>query len=208
MEIEQLRKRVGGEEFDYQMVMDVLRAYDKPRAKIGAWLKNKTLIRIKKGLYIFGEAKARRPYSREVLANLIYGPSYISMDWALQYYGLIPERVETVTSSTFGRSRSFATPVGHFLYRQVPARAYALGVDCVDLDRDRSFLLAVPEKALADKLQADRGAAITRPSELKSYLLDHLRVDPGALKKMRKPLVSQIAQAYASRRIRWLGELL
>ena len=135
MEIDDLRKRVNGEEFDYQMVMDVLHDYHKPRAKIGAWLKNKTLLRVKKGLYVFGEAVAKRPYSREILANLIYGPSYISLDYALHYYGLIPERVETVTSCTLGRGRLFSTPVGRFLYRHIPKDAYAQGIDRIDLDR-------------------------------------------------------------------------
>jgi len=208
MEIDELRRRVAGEEFDYQMVMDVLRGYARPRAKIGAWLKSNTLLRVKKGLYVFGESLARRPYSREVLANLIYGPSYISMEYALHYYGLTPERVETVTSCTVGRGRSFATPVGNFLYRQVPTAVYALGVDRIELDNGRSFLMAVPEKALADKLQSDRGMSIASPAELKTYLLDHMRVDPGSLRKMKKTLVSRIARAYASRRLRWLSELI
>src|SRR5689334_21193947 len=98
MELDELRKQVAGEEFDYQILMDVLRAYDRPRDKIRAFLKKKSIVRIKKGLYIFGETLARNPPSREILANLIYGPSYISLDYALHYHGLIPERVESVTS--------------------------------------------------------------------------------------------------------------
>ena len=48
-------------------------------------------MRIRKGLYAFGEPLRRAPISRELLANLIYGPSYISLDYALSYHGLIPE---------------------------------------------------------------------------------------------------------------------
>jgi hypothetical protein len=35
------------------------------------------------GIYVFGERYRRSPFSREVLANMIYGPSYISLDYAL-----------------------------------------------------------------------------------------------------------------------------
>jgi len=207
MEIETLRRRVTEEEFDYQILLDVLRAYDQPRAKIKAWLKNKTLIRVKKGLYVFGEQWSRKPFSREVLANLIYGPSYISLDYALQYYGLIPERVEMVTSCTPGRARTFVTPVGRFLYRQIPPAAYAMGVDRLTQDHGRAFLIAVPEKALADKLVADRGADLSTPEDVRSYVLNHLRVSPAGLKKMKKSLLAAIAKAYGSRRVRWLSEL-
>jgi hypothetical protein len=68
-------------------------------------LRRKDIIRVKKGLYIFGETYARRPFSREVLANVIYGPSYVSLDYALHYHGLIPERVEAVISIP-GRTRA------------------------------------------------------------------------------------------------------
>jgi len=208
MELDDLRKRVTGEEFDYQMFMDVLREYDRPRAKIGAQLKKKSIIRVKKGLYVFGETLARRPFSREVLANLIYGPSYISLEYALHHHGLIPERVESVTSCTLGRGREFSTPIGHFSYHQIPAAAYALGIDQVDSNTDRSFLIATPEKALADKLYADRGTAITSPEDLRTYVSSHLRIDLAELVHMKASLMARIAAAYRSRKIRWLSMLI
>jgi predicted transcriptional regulator of viral defense system len=208
MELDDLRKRVAGEEFDYQMLMDVLREYDRPRDKIRALLKKKSIIRVKKGLYVFGETLARRPYSRETLANLIYGPSYISLDYALHYHNLIPERVESITSCTTGRGRHFLTPVGRFSYRQIPAAAYALGIDQVEIDSGRSFLVAVPEKALADKLAADRGTAITNPEDLRNYLTGHLRINLTDLGGMKADLLAKIAAAYRSRKIRWLSQLI
>ena len=76
---------------------------------------------MKKGLYVFGENNRQRPYSREILANLMYGPSYISLEYALQHYGLIPERVEALTSVTVGRSRNIMMPfAAHgFAYRLI-----------------------------------------------------------------------------------------
>lgn len=78
------------EEFDYQILLNSLRGYAHPRKKITALLRKGEIIRVKKGLYIFGAQHRRSPYCRELLANLIYGPSCISLEYALHYYGLIP----------------------------------------------------------------------------------------------------------------------
>ena len=168
--IEDLRKIVPNEEFDYQILLDTLKEYGHPRDKITALLKRKDIIRVKKGIYIFGERYARRPFSREVLANIILGPSYVSLDYALHYYGLIPERVETVTSVTSGRNRRFSTPVGLFTYRVIPRSAYPVGIDQVEIE-GRRFFIATPEKALCDKLYDSRGTVIRSRVVLKEYLL-------------------------------------
>nr|HOP40619.1 hypothetical protein [Geobacteraceae bacterium] len=104
---EPLLNKIPHEEFDYQTLLDAVRDYAQPRMKISSLLAKGVIVRVKKGLYIFGEAQRRRPFCRELLANLIYGPSYISLEYALHYHGLTPERVEAVTSVTCGRSRSF-----------------------------------------------------------------------------------------------------
>ena len=118
--IEALRAKIEGEEFDYQTLLDALRGYASPRDAITGLLRDRVIIRVKKGLYVFGPAYARRPYSRELLANLIYGPSYVSLDYALQHYGLIPEQVHAVTSLTVSRAKRFQTPIGLFIYRTAP----------------------------------------------------------------------------------------
>jgi predicted transcriptional regulator of viral defense system len=77
------------EEFDYQILQDALADYSRPRDKIRNLIKKKEIIRVKKGLYVLGDGHRKRPYSRELLANLIYGPSYVSLEYALSYHGLI-----------------------------------------------------------------------------------------------------------------------
>src|SRR3990167_5668562 len=109
-----LLSRAPHEELDYGFVMDCLSSYKNPRVKLNHLLKIEALIRVKKGIYIFGKRFARQPYSSEVLANMIYGPSYVSLEWACQYYRLIPEKVTTVTSITTRRSKQFQTPLGLF----------------------------------------------------------------------------------------------
>ena len=195
------------EEFDYQTLLDALREYRQPRMKINRMLADGTIIRIKKGLYILGDLTRKRHFSREILANLCYGPSYISLQYALHYHGLTPERVETVTSVTTGRSRAFSTPVGVFSYRTIPFEAFATGMGQYELADGRSFLMATPEKALADTIVADRGASIMNVNEMRDYLTE-LRVDPTALRGLDRKLLVAITQYYRSRRLRFLCNLV
>jgi hypothetical protein len=116
-----LLKSIPYEEFDYQTLLDAVHGYARPRMKISGMLAKGDIVRVKKGLYILGEPLRRHPFCRELLANLIYGPSYVSLEYALHYHGLTPERAETVTSVTCGRSRTFDTPAGTFSYRMIPA---------------------------------------------------------------------------------------
>ena len=206
--IETIRKRIAHEEFDYQTLLVCLSDYARPRDKISVLLKKGFIIRIKKGLYIFGDQYRRRHYSREILANLIYGPSYISLDFALQYYGLIPERVEAMTSVTTGRSRRFFTPVGLFTYRKISLEAFRIGMDRVEIGDGRAFLMATPEKALADKLNASRGAGIQTQKEVYGYLEDNLRIDPVVLRDLNPTALDAMARHYRSRKIRLLSDLV
>jgi len=206
--IDNLRAAIPGEEFDYLMLLEALKGYDRPRDKITSLLKQGVILRVKKGIYVFGKNLSRRPYSREVLANMIYGPSYLSLDSALQNHGLIPEHAEAVTSVTCGRGRRFSTPVGLFIYRRIPMKAYSIGFDQVKLDSGRSVLIAVPEKAVADRLHDDRGVSIRNQEDMKSYLSKNLRIDLDRIGQMDAKLLTELAIRYRSRKIRILSGLV
>lgn len=203
-----VRAQIPQEEFDYQTLLCALRQYASPRDKITTLMRQGTIIRIRKGLYIFGEDERKRPFSREILANLIYGPSYISLEYGLQYYGLIPERVETITSVTLGRSRRFSTPIGEFSFRKIPAQAFAEGLDLLDNSGTFSYLIAVPEKALVDKLQSDRGIPIRSLKDMQQYLEEDLRMDLSDLRQMRTSRIMKYASSYHSRKAEWLAEYI
>lgn len=203
-----LLKSIPYEEFDYQTLLDAVHGYAQPRMKISAMLAKGDIVRVKKGLYILGETLRRHPFCRELLANLIYGPSYVSLEYALHYHGLTPERVETVTSVTCGRSRTFDSPVGTFSYRMITMEAFRTGMDRVELDDGRSFLIAIPEKALADRIIADRGTAISTQKALHDYLLADLRIDPANLRDLDPVRLAQIARIYRSRRVKLLADLV
>jgi hypothetical protein len=204
--IDILRQTVAHEVFDYQTLLTVLSGYAYPRDKITEMLRKQEIVRIKKGLYLFGEAFRRDPYSREHLANLMYGPSYISLEYALRHYGLIPERVETVTSVACGRTRRFDTPAGLFTYQSVPLTGFQGSVRRIEPENAPAYLMALPEKALAEKVRSERGAGITTQREMETYIIDNLRVDPVSLNMLHADKLHSIAQRYRSRRIRLLAQ--
>jgi len=104
------------------------------------------LIRLKKGFYVI----KTDPPSEEEIANALYRPSYISFEYALSYWGVLPEMPYIVTSATTKPTRFFTTRIGSFSYRTIKGQAYT-GYSLVK-SGDRSFLMADLEKALVDYL--------------------------------------------------------
>ncbi len=206
--IDDIRRAVNTDVFDYQQLMDCLHGYAKPRDKIRAMLKASEIVRVKKGLYVFGEDYRPGPWSSEILANLIYGPSYISLDYALSFYGFIPERVPVVTSVTLSRSRRFETPVGLFTYRNLSCHKYSIGIDQHALDGGQHFLIAAPAKALADKIWTDHRFTPRRTADFHAYLHEDLRIGSDALNSIDRLFLDRIAQHYGSRKIRLLCDYL
>ena len=200
----ELRKKIDHEVFDYQALLDALDGYAAPRDKITKLLRDEVIIRVKKGLYIFGDDYRRRPFSRELLANLIYGPSFVSLDYALAYHGMIPERVEAVTSVATKRSREFNTPVGVFSYHTTPC--LHLGFTRIE-QGEVAFLMALPERALADRVRNDRGSGgVKSIKEAGQYLTENLRIDRDDLRKLNAELIGELAAALRSRKVELCGK--
>lgn len=123
-----LRSEIKPDLFDYLELTAVLGDYANVRGKIHRLLSGGEIIRIKKGIYTFPEKSRRYPLCLPLVANWLYGPSYVSGDYALARCGLIPETVYTVTSVTTGRPRSFSTPFGNFSYASRLGKVYPIGV--------------------------------------------------------------------------------
>ncbi len=207
MDIHEIRKIANREEIDYLFLMHSLEEYRQPRNKIQAFLQAEDLIRVKKGLYIFGEKVRQELYSKELLANLIYGPSAISLEYALGFYGLIPERVEVVTSITNNRNKYFQTPIGRFEYNFISSAKYSFGITQIELSPRKTFLIATKEKALADMLML-KTEVISSESELKSHLIENLRIDESNLQELEYKSISILAKLYKHRNIDLLQSLL
>lgn len=197
MHISQLRSLTNREEIDYLFLLSALKDYAKPRQKISDWLNKGELVRVKKGLYVFGPRVSKRPYSKELLANLIYGPSAISLSYALAHYGLIPERVETITSITNNRNKDFQTTLGLFTYQYLSDARYQHDIQLIPLSNDTSYLMATPEKALCDSIFfSSKTIKMTSLHDMESYLFADLRIDEAALIELSFDNIKEIAAFY------------
>lgn len=195
--MESIRGFTDVEEIDYPFLIDCLKNYASPRAKITRLLKEGNLIRVKKGLYIFGPKYRKQLASLEILANKIFGPSYISLEYALMFYGLIPEHVEEVTSVTPKKNKQFSTPIGRFTYIHVPKKLYSIGFNLTTLGTNRFALIATPEKALADLFYI-RKYKISNVEELKQLLFEDLRINSETIFGFNTELLTAIMQAGGS----------
>lgn len=208
MPIEYIRSRIEGDLFDYSQLMLALSNYRKPRDSVTPLLRNGHIIRIRKGLYIFGPVWRRSTLALEPIANLVYGPSAISLDYSLSWYGLIPERVSTITSITTGRSRKFFTPEGNFAYTHLSADRFSAGLMHHNTSFGK-FIMAEPLKALADKVWTDKRFKPTSPASFNDYLFGDLRIDEETLAgQISYDSMLVIGKAYSARKVLWLMEYL
>ena len=165
-----------------------------PEKKIQLLEKNGALIRLKRNLYIVNQEMTGKETDARLCANHIYGPSYVSFQWALSYYGMIPERVFLMTSATTKRTRYFETPIGNFRYVQVPASYFPIGVECKE-EQGVSFLMATREKALCDTILLDNFVPGQSLKSLGVYLEEDMRLDMDILPELDSEIFEQCAQA-------------
>lgn len=187
-------------EFDYQLLLHALRGYKKSRDKIRGLIKNRDIVRVKKGLYVLGR-EYNKPYNKFVLANLIYGPSYVTGQTALAFWNMIPERVEMMISMTAKRKKRFDTPVGSFSYWHCPRKAFTAGIRLEDAGDQKQFLIASPEKALCDVTAMQ--THISTKTQIKEFL-KFLRLDDIGAKIFDLSLLEEIEKGYQRQRIRLL----
>lgn len=195
---------------DAQTLLNLFSAFSKPRERILRMIKKGELIRLKNGFYLIAD-KIRQgshihiPY--EQVANFLYGPSYVSLEWALSFYGMIPERVHTVTSMTLGRDKEYNTPVGNFAYYRLSSDRYSVGVTQKQVpDSFGGFLMATPEKALADFVfKTCKGLD---KKELEVELLESKRVNRESVHELDKSLLVKIAGSYRAKTVSYLVDLI
>lgn len=195
---------------DAQTLLSLLSDYRKPREYISRLVKNQKLIRIKNGFYLVAHKIKQGkntliPY--EQVANLLYGPSYVSLEWALSFYGMIPERVHTVTCMTLGKNKNYRTPIGDFVYYKLSPNAYSIGVtQKKSPDFPGGFLIASPEKTLADLVfKTCKGLS---KEEIRQELLESKRIDRECFHQFDRLLLGEIAKCYRAKSVDYLTDLI
>ena len=150
------------------------------------------IIRLKKGMYVVSPEETGKVLNRNLIANHIYGPSYVSLQTALRHYGLIPERVHLIQSLTTKHSRSFETPVGNFDYKCCSKEYFPIGVR-LENDNDITYLIATPEKALCDLINYSKGANIRFMKDVAQYLEEDIRFDMDTLSEFDMDILKNCA---------------
>jgi hypothetical protein len=180
---------------DFAALETVLGKYKFPGNKISQMEKNGELIRLKKGLFIVSPDLHRLAISRELIANHIYGPSYVSFESALSFHQLIPERVYAMRSMTLKRSRSFFTPLGNFDYTSVPKEYYQIGIRQEIVNDRYAYLIASPEKAVCDMIVATPGLRLQSVKAMQNYLEEDLRIDFSSVSAINIQIIRQCIEA-------------
>jgi predicted transcriptional regulator of viral defense system len=168
------------------------------RRQLDRWVKSGRLIQLRRGVYSVAplyQAEAPHPF---LVANHLRKPSYVSMQSALSYYGMIPESVPVTTSVTTGRPEELHTPLGRFVFRHVKKSAF-FGYRQNEISLGQWVFLASPEKALLDLLY------LTPGSDSPEYL-EELRFEPMDLFDWEA--FRRHAERLKSRKLKRAGELL
>lgn len=194
MDFESFRQSITTEIFDYQYIAYYLRNLKKPKDKIAALVAEGKIIRVKRGLYVFGENWRRAPISLEIAANVLYGPSCVSFEYALNRYGLLAERSSVITSLAIGDSKTFETPLGTFEYRAIDREKFKIGIEYRNLEKEGGYLIASKEKALVDLVYRTPG--IRTLEQLRYFLFEEMRIDEMMFRELDKKSLCAIAQTY------------
>lgn len=192
---EDLLKTFGCVPIQHSSLLAVLHDYKTPNDKIHRWLQQGCLLQIKRGLYVVSPQTSGELWSLPLIANVLYGPSYVSLDYALFYHGLIPERVVEVSSVTTRRSTFYQSDVGRFSYTHLPLPYYSLGIIQVTPADNVRYLMASPEKALCDTLLLTRNLRVYSVKGLENYLQQDLRLDFSELAQFDVTLVKKLAES-------------
>jgi hypothetical protein len=171
----------AGQPLTRQLLMELLKDYKRPYDKIHELVTRQLITPVKRGVFIPGPALKIEGPENFLLANHLWGPSYISSDSALSYWGLIPERVYEICSMSTKVSKTYKTPVGRFRYHHLPLPYYAFGQQQIEIARNQRILMACPEKAICDKIITTPGLILRSIKQTRAYLMDDLRMEKQAL---------------------------
>lgn len=152
-----LRKLIEGNVFG---MLDVVKLFpeEKPeaiRTQLYRLLKRGHIFPIKRGLYSFDKSKV----DEFELAGKLYSPSYISLETALNFYGVIPDIPIAVTSVTPTTTKNIKTGIGRYYYSKINKKLF-FGFS------QTPFAIAEKEKALLDYFYIRKVRKITLDSRI------------------------------------------
>lgn len=184
------------------MLKERYKDYSNPLAKIAREAERHSIHRLTRGLY---ETDANvSPY---LLASSILSPSYLSFDWALSYYGLIPEKTVAITSASLGihKNKTFMNEFGRYGFTDVPVKVFSEGLTYLQ-EGDYMVKIATKEKALCDSLSKWR--VVHNIAELKELLFEDKRIDEDVFSECDFSALLRLSALYGKRNLSLLAQLI
>lgn len=198
----------GAVPFSHGALLPLLSDYASPNDKISEWLASGTLIALKRGLYVLGSPWRQEALCLPLIANRLYGPSCVSLDYALAWHGLIPERVVEVTSVCTGRGRVLENSLGRFSYLTVPEALFSQGLT-IETEGKQHFWLANPTKAVCDKLLLTRHLKAIGKASMRAFLFEDLRLDEEGFRGFDEVVLeAYVSSGYKHRQFKALRQVL
>ena len=182
-------------------VYDLKKDYKNPKSKLGRLVEEGKYTSIIRGLY------ETDPNTPGILLSSFYNPSYISYEYALSKYSMIPEGVRMYTLATYKKHKTkmYDTPFGVYYCRDVPKPVFHIGVKMVE-QGNYCYWMATPEKALCDKLHSIK--PLPNEETIEELLFDDLRIDEDELAKFDLDLMKKIANNYHCYNVSLLDDYL
>lgn len=184
------------------MLLDKYRDYANPMDKIKREAKKGSLIRLTRGIY---ETDANvSPY---LLASSICSPSYLSFEFALSYYGLIPERVYAITSASFRlrKTKTVVNPLGRYTFSDITQAAFPFGVTYIK-EGDYVVRIATKEKAICDSLS--KWPVVHSVKDLRELLFEDKRIDVNEFASCDFSLMEKLASLYGKKNLKLLIKMI
>lgn len=184
------------------MLKEKYHNYANPLDKVKRDADRGILFRLTKGIY-----ETEKSTSPCLLASSIISPSYLSFDWALSYYGLILEKVVSITSATLGNSKNktFENYFGRYEYIDIPAKAFPEGLTYLE-SGEYIVKIATKEKAICDSLCKWR--VVRSMKELKELLFVDKRIDEDEFATCDFKLMKRLASLYSKTNLKLLIKLI
>ena len=167
-----------------QVLLGLLKGYSRPYDKIMEMVNQGILVQLRRGLYMTSSLVSPITPEPFLIANHLYGPSYISLDSALFHWGLIPERVFEISSVTPRMSKKIMVQNVVYSYTHLPIAYSPLGIQSISLTKTQTVLIASPEKALCDKVITTSGINLRSRQQALAFLVEDLRIEKDQLSKL------------------------
>ena len=184
MDVRTLLAEYAEQPISTQILLTILKDYNRPYDKIMDLVNQGDLIQLRKGLYMTTNSISTNRPEPFLIANHLYGPSYVSLDSALYYWGFIPERVFEITSVTSKIAKRFIVQNTVFSFTHLPLTYYPLGIKSVRLTDKQTVLIASPEKCICDKVITTAGVNLRSKKQAMTFLVQDLRMDKDHLREL------------------------